>query len=62
MLSTLTSAKVMTSVETGVLLHKLKEANVTGKIGVWIAAFLNSYHRKQAVSVEGVMSALSPVI
>ena len=40
----------------------MKEANVTGKVGVWIAAFLNSDHRKQAVSVEGTMSALSPVI
>ena len=48
--------------ETGVLFHKLKRANVTWKVGVWNAAFLNSNHRKQAVAVEWVMSSLSPVI
>jgi ribonuclease P/MRP protein subunit RPP40 len=48
--------------ETGVLLHKLKDAKVTGKVGMWIAAFLNCNHRMQAVAVEGIMSSLSPVI
>ena len=48
--------------ETGVLLHKMKETKVTGKVGMWIAAFLSSDHRKQAVMVEGVMSSLSPVL
>ena len=31
--------------ETGVLLHKLKEAGINGKVGMWIAAFLDSKHR-----------------
>ena len=44
------------------LLHKLKDAKVTGKVGMWIAAFLNCNHRKQAVSVDGIMSELSSVI
>ena len=48
--------------ETGVLLHKLKEAGVLGNVGVWLAAFLDSRHRQQAVVVEGVFSTLSPVI
>ena len=48
--------------ETGVLLHKLNDAKVTGKVGMWIAAFLNSNHRKQAVSVDGITSELSTLI
>ena len=49
-------------VETGVLLHKLREAKILGKTGKWLASFLDSSHRKQAVAVEGGISALSPVI
>ena len=48
--------------ETGVLLHKLKNAKVGGKVGTWLAAFLDSNCRKQAVAVDGIMSSLSPVI
>lgn len=48
--------------ETGVLLHKLKEAGIMGKVGTWMAAFLDSNHRQQAVVVDEVISALSPVI
>ena len=55
-------SKAYDKCETGVLLHKLKNAGVTGKVGKWIAAFLDSNYRKQAVAVEGVFSALSPVV
>ena len=44
------------------MLHKLKEAGVTGKVGMWMAAFLDSKHRQQAVVVDGTISALSQVI
>ena len=55
-------SKAFDKVETGVLLHKLREAKVLGKTGCWLAAFLNSATRQQAVVVEGRISALSPVI
>ena len=55
-------SKAYDKFETGVLLHKLKEAGVTGKIGIWISSFLDSNHRKQAEAVDGVFSQLSPVI
>jgi hypothetical protein len=34
-------SKAFDKVETGVLLHKLRDAGVLGKVGCWIAAFLN---------------------
>ena len=55
-------SKAFDKVETGVLLHKLREAKVLGKTGCWLAAFLNSATRQQAVVVEGRISDLSPVI
>ena len=55
-------AKAFDKVETGVLLHKLKDGKVLGKMGCWLAAFLDSTTRQQAVAVEGRVSALSPVI
>ena len=55
-------SKAFDKVETGVLLHKLRDAGVLGKVGCWIAAFLNSETRQQAVVVEGRISELSPVI
>ena len=55
-------SKAYDKCETGVLLHKLKDAGITGKVGSWIAAFLDSKHRQQAVAVDGVFSTLSPVI
>ena len=55
-------SKAFDKVETGVLLHKLRDARITGKTGKWLAAFLDSSHRKQAVAVEGVLSSLSPVV
>ena len=33
-----------------------------GKMGVWLAKFLDPEFRKQAVAVEGRLSDLSPVI
>ena len=55
-------SKAFDKVETGVLLHKLCDSKVLGKIGCWLAAFLDSNHRQQAVVVEGTLSDLSPVI
>ena len=55
-------SKAFDKVETGVLLHKLRDAKVLGKTGRWLAAFLDSSQRQQAVAVEGVISGLSPVI
>ena len=55
-------SKAFDKVETGVLLHKLKDAKILGKTGMWLASFLNSSHRMQAVAVDGVISGLSPVI
>ena len=45
--------KAFDKVEHGVLLHKLKECGVTGRVGCWIAAFLDSSSRQQAVVVDG---------
>ena len=55
-------SKAFDKVETGVLLHKLRDSKVLGKVGCWLAAFLDSNHRQQAVVVEGTLSDLSPVI
>ena len=55
-------SKAFDKVETGVLLHKLKDAKVLGKVGCWLASFLDSGGRQQAVVVDGRISSLSPVI
>ena len=55
-------SKAFDKVETGVLLHKLKEGKIMGKVGCWLAAFLDSAYRQQAVVVDGRISSLSPVI
>ena len=55
-------SKAFDTVETGVLLHELKECGVTGKLGCWIASFLDPSTRQQAVAVDGRISALKPVI
>ena len=55
-------SKAFDKVEHGVLLHKLREFGVTGKVGIWIAAFLDSALRQQAVVVDGRVSELSHVI
>ena len=55
-------SKAFDNVETGVLLHKLCDGKILGKVGCWLAAFLNPENRKQAAVVEGRVSGLSPVI
>ena len=55
-------SKAFDKVETGVLLHKLRDSQVLGKVGCWLADFLNSDKRLQAVTVEGRLSSMSPVI
>ena len=55
-------SKAFDKVETGVLLHKLKNGGVKGKLGCWLACFLDSSRRQQAVGVDGRVSTLSPVI
>ena len=55
-------AKAFDKVEHGVLLHKLKDCQVSGRVGCWIAAFLDSSSRQQAVAVDGRVSQLRPVI
>ena len=55
-------SKAFDKVETGVLLHKLRDGRVLGKVGCWLAAFLDSKYRQQAVAVEGRVSGLSPVL
>ena len=55
-------AKAFDKVEHGVLLHKLRDCMVYGKVGVWLAKFLDSSSRQQAVVVDGRVSSLSPVI
>ena len=55
-------SKAFDKVEHGVLLHKLKDCQVSGRVGCWIAGFLNSQSRKQAVVVDGRVSELCPVL
>ena len=55
-------AKAFDKCETGVLIHKLKECGVRGKVGCWLAAFLDPAVRKQAVGVDGRLSDLQPVV
>ena len=55
-------SKAFDKCETGVLLHRLKECGITGKMGVWLAAFLDPEVRKQAVGVDGSLSNLVNVL
>ena len=55
-------AKAFDKCETGVLLRRLKQCGVGGKVGCWVAAFLDPSVRKQAVGVEGRLSALASVV
>ena len=49
-------------VETGVLLHKLKDCGISRRVGSWIAAYLDPSTRQQAFVVDGRVSSLTPVI
>ena len=55
-------SKAFDTVETGVLLHELRECGVGGQVGRWLASFLDPSTRQQAVAVDGRVSSLSPVI
>ena len=55
-------AKAFDKCETNVLLHTLRDCGVKGKIGKWIAAFLDPNTRMQAVGVDGSLSDPEQVI
>ena len=55
-------SKAFDTVETGVLLHGLKECGVTGKLGCWLASFLDPDKRLQAVVVDGRVSPKEHVL
>ena len=55
-------SKAFDKCETNVLLHTLKECGITGRVGLWIASFLDPATRKQAVVVEGRISEPVQVI
>ena len=55
-------AKAFDKCETGVLLHRVKDCGVRGKVGHWLASFLDSSVRMQAVGVHGQLSDLVPVV
>ena len=53
-------AKAFDKVDHGILLHKVKALSITGKLGVWIHAFLTG--RLQAITVDGHRSEEAMVI
>ena len=55
-------SKAFDKVETGVLLHKIKDCRISGKVGLWLSSFLDANSRQRAVQVDGCVSDLSPVI
>ena len=55
-------SKAFDKCETNVLLHSLRDSGVKGRIGKWLAAFLDPKTRKQAVGVDGRVSSLEEVI
>ena len=55
-------SKAFDKCETNVLLHTLRECGVKGRVGLWLAAFLDPNCRKQAVGVDGRISSLAPVV
>ena len=55
-------SKAFDKCETNVLLHTLRDCGVKGKVGIWLAAFLDPDSRKQAVGVDGRISPLVPVV
>ena len=54
-------SKAFDKVETGVLLHKLRDCGISGMVGCWLSAFLDHCFWQQAVGVDGTLSSLSPV-
>ena len=55
-------SKAFDKCETNVLLHTLRDCGVKGKVGRWLAAFLDPSVRKQTVGVDGSISDLKEVI
>lgn len=55
-------SKAFDKVETGVLLHKFLALKFFGKVRCWLASFLDTDCRKQAIVVDGKLSELSPVV
>ena len=55
-------SKAFHKVEIGVLLHRLRDCGIGGKIGCGLSAFLDPYSIQQAVGLDGTVSSLSPVI
>ena len=55
-------SKAFDKCETNVLLHTLKACGVQGRMGEWIAAFLDHRTRRQSVGVNGRLSPLVPII
>lgn len=53
-------AKAFDKVDHGVLLHKLRDFGITGKLGVWFHSFLSN--RKQFVRIQGGTSDDSTVL
>ena len=52
-------AKAFDKVDHGILLHKLRDSGITGKLGVWLHCFLTK--REQSVAVGGAVSKPSIV-
>ena len=55
-------SKAFDKVETVVLLNKVKEYGVTGRVGCWLAAFRDPISRQLAVVIDGIVSSHSQVI
>ena len=55
-------SKAFDKCETNVLLSTLRKCGVKGRVGVWLAAFLDPDTRKQAVGVDGRISLLVSVV
>lgn len=53
-------AKAFDKVDHGVLLHKLRDMGISGRLGLWISEFLTN--RTQFVAVGGSCSDVSPVV
>ena len=53
-------AKAFDKVDHGILLHKIKQIRIEGKIAKWLEAFLK--HRQQRVRVDGELSDPVPVL
>ena len=55
-------SKAFDKCETGVLLRKIRECGIRGRLGCWLAAFLDPKVQRQSVGVEGRHSELIYVL